>query len=112
MIGDSLTEINVTSPTCFQEITEQTGFDVPAMFIDALEAARSGLKAAFGRDRRLPVHEHPQLARRERGPGLVGGQRLGHDHGDAVVRRGVRAKSTVTSSSASWAWANGCWRST
>ena len=38
-IGDYLTEINVTSPTCFQEITEQTGFDVPAMFIDALEAA-------------------------------------------------------------------------
>ncbi|KQP20860.1 glutathione synthase [Pseudorhodoferax sp. Leaf265] len=38
-IGDCLTEVNVTSPTCFQEITEQTGFDVPAMFIDALEAA-------------------------------------------------------------------------
>ncbi len=39
VIGDYLTEINVTSPTCFQEITEQVGFDVPAMFIDALEAA-------------------------------------------------------------------------
>ena len=39
VIGDCLTEINVTSPTCFQEITEQTGFDVPAMFIDALESA-------------------------------------------------------------------------
>ncbi|MFZ3127580.1 MAG: glutathione synthase [Rhodoferax sp.] len=39
VIGDSLTEINVTSPTCFQEITEQTGFDVAAMFVDALEAA-------------------------------------------------------------------------
>ena len=39
VIGDSLTEINVTSPTCFQEITEQTGFDVPAMFVDALEAS-------------------------------------------------------------------------
>ena len=37
-IGDCLTEVNVTSPTCFQEITEQTGFDVPAMFVDALEA--------------------------------------------------------------------------
>jgi glutathione synthase len=37
VIGDSLTEINVTSPTCFQEITDQTGFDVPKMFIDALE---------------------------------------------------------------------------
>jgi glutathione synthase len=37
VIGDWLTEINVTSPTCFQEITQQAGFDVPAMFIDALE---------------------------------------------------------------------------
>jgi len=40
-IGDCLTEINVTSPTCFQEIHQQAGFDVPAMFIDALEAAVS-----------------------------------------------------------------------
>ncbi|NML42163.1 glutathione synthase [Ramlibacter sp. G-1-2-2] len=39
VIGDCLTEINVTSPTCFQEITQQAGFDVPAMFVDALEAA-------------------------------------------------------------------------
>ena len=39
IIGDSLTEINVTSPTCFQEIHDQTGYDVPAMFIDALETA-------------------------------------------------------------------------
>lgn len=36
-IGDYMTELNVTSPTCFQEIREQTGFDVAAMFIDALE---------------------------------------------------------------------------
>jgi glutathione synthase len=41
VIGDWLTEINVTSPTCFQEITQQTGFDVPKMFIDALEKAVS-----------------------------------------------------------------------
>ena len=38
VIGDWVTEINVTSPTCFQEITDQTGFDVAAMFVDALEA--------------------------------------------------------------------------
>jgi glutathione synthase len=38
-IGDSLTEINVTSPTCFQEITDQTGFPVAKMFVDALERA-------------------------------------------------------------------------
>jgi len=37
VIGDTLTEINVTSPTCFQEITDQTGFDVAKMFVDALE---------------------------------------------------------------------------
>ncbi len=37
VIGDSLTEINVTSPTCFQEIFDQTGFDVAAMFVLALE---------------------------------------------------------------------------
>lgn len=37
VIGDYLTEINVTSPTCFVEITEQTGFNVAGMFIDALE---------------------------------------------------------------------------
>jgi glutathione synthase len=39
VIGDWLTEINVTSPTCFQEITHQTGFNVAGMFLDALERA-------------------------------------------------------------------------
>ena len=39
VIGDYLTEVNVTSPTCFQEITAQTGFNVAGMFLDALEAA-------------------------------------------------------------------------
>jgi glutathione synthase len=39
VIGDCLTEINVTSPTGFQEITAQSGFDVAEMFVDALEAA-------------------------------------------------------------------------
>jgi glutathione synthase len=42
VIGDFLTEVNVTSPTCFQEITDQTGFDVAAMFIDAVEAQVNG----------------------------------------------------------------------
>lgn len=37
IIGDYLTEINVTSPTCFVEITQQSGFDVSAMMLDALE---------------------------------------------------------------------------
>ena len=39
VIGDRLTEINVTSPTCMVEITAQTGFDVPGAVIDTLEAA-------------------------------------------------------------------------
>ena len=38
VIGDYLTEVNVTSPTCFQEITQQAGFQVASMFIDAVEA--------------------------------------------------------------------------
>jgi glutathione synthase len=42
VIGDSLTEINVTSPTCFQEIFDQTGFDVASMYIDAVEQAVKG----------------------------------------------------------------------
>jgi glutathione synthase len=37
VIGEHLTEINVTSPTCFVEITQQSGFDVAGMFMDALE---------------------------------------------------------------------------
>ena len=39
VIGDYLTEVNVTSPTCFVEITQQTGFDVGAKFAEALVAA-------------------------------------------------------------------------
>ena len=42
VIGDCLTEINVTSPTGFQEIARQSGFDVAKMFVDALEAALPG----------------------------------------------------------------------
>ncbi len=37
VIGDYLTEVNVTSPTCFQEITQQTGFNVSAMLLKQLE---------------------------------------------------------------------------
>lgn len=38
VIGDSLTEINVTSPTGMREITKQTGFNVAEMMIEAIEA--------------------------------------------------------------------------
>lgn len=41
VIGDWLTEINVTSPTGMQEIASQTGFDVAGMFVDKLEMACS-----------------------------------------------------------------------
>ena len=37
VIGDYLTEINVTSPTCMREIEDQTGFNVAGMMLDALE---------------------------------------------------------------------------
>jgi glutathione synthase len=36
VIGDWLTELNVTSPTGFREIQDQTGYDVAGTFIDAL----------------------------------------------------------------------------
>jgi glutathione synthase len=41
VIGPCLTEVNVTSPTCFVEIAQQSGFDVAGMFADALERACS-----------------------------------------------------------------------
>ncbi len=37
VIGDCVTEINVTSPTCFQEIQQQTGCDVASIYQDALD---------------------------------------------------------------------------
>ena len=36
VIGACLTEVNVTSPTCFVEITQQSGFDVAGLFADVL----------------------------------------------------------------------------
>ena len=38
IIGDHLTEVNVTSPTCMVEIFEQTGFDVARQMVQAIEA--------------------------------------------------------------------------
>jgi glutathione synthase len=37
VIGDYLTEVNVTSPTCFQEITQQTGLNVASILLNKLE---------------------------------------------------------------------------
>ena len=87
VIGDSLTEINVTSPTCFQEITEQTASTSPKMFIDALEA-RARLSEAAGapappssHGRPLPLQRPPRL--RPRRPARRRG----------AVARGRRARS-------------------
>jgi glutathione synthase len=41
VIGDYLTEINVTSPTCIQEISEQSSSNGAAMMVDALERISS-----------------------------------------------------------------------
>ena len=46
VIGEHLTEINVTSPTCFREITAQSGFNVAGMFMDAIEAASATASSA------------------------------------------------------------------
>ena len=40
VIGNYLTEINVTSPTCMREITDQTGFNVAGMMMDAIDGTR------------------------------------------------------------------------
>ena len=41
LIGGYVTEINVTSPTCFVEITDQSGFDVPQFWLNQIEKALS-----------------------------------------------------------------------
>jgi glutathione synthase len=41
VIGDYLTEINVTSPTCMVEIRQQSGFDAAGALITAIEHACS-----------------------------------------------------------------------
>jgi glutathione synthase len=42
VIGEHLTEVNVTSPTCFREIQDQTGFDVAGLFMKTLESKVAG----------------------------------------------------------------------
>ena len=36
MIGNFLTEINLTSPTCFRELNDQTGENLAKLFVDEL----------------------------------------------------------------------------
>jgi len=42
VIGDWLTEINVTSPTCIRELDNEFGLNIAAGLFDALEQARQG----------------------------------------------------------------------
>lgn len=46
VIGEYLTEVNVTSPTGMQEIAKQTGFNASAKMIDAIEKAVHKKKTA------------------------------------------------------------------
>ena len=41
VIGDYVTEINVTSPTCLKEITEETGLDIAGELLHCLESTYS-----------------------------------------------------------------------
>jgi glutathione synthase len=45
VIGDWLTEINVTSPTCIRELDAQFGLNIAGDLFDALEALRAGAPA-------------------------------------------------------------------
>ncbi|WP_028770403.1 glutathione synthase [Silanimonas lenta] len=42
VIGDCLTEVNVTSPTCIREIDAGTGLNIAGLLFDALEASPDG----------------------------------------------------------------------
>jgi glutathione synthase len=37
VIGDYLTEINVTSPTCIRELDRDNGLDIAGQLMDAIE---------------------------------------------------------------------------
>ncbi|KTD65003.1 glutathione synthase [Legionella shakespearei] len=43
VIGNYLTEINVTSPTCVQEISAETGLDIAGDYMRCLEQIKSGV---------------------------------------------------------------------
>ena len=64
VIGDYLTEVNVTSPTCFVEITEQTGFDVAGAFAEALEP-RADERPARRAARRAKITDRARRSRRK-----------------------------------------------
>jgi len=42
VIGDYLTEVNVTSPTCIRELDAQFGLNIAGMLFDAIEKRGPG----------------------------------------------------------------------
>ena len=75
VIGDFLTEVNMTSSTCFVEVAQQTGFDVGAMFVDALAA--TSIAAPLWCRRRASTATATSACWRERL--LMGNFRGGHE---------------------------------
>lgn len=69
VIGDYVTEVNVTSPTCFVEIAEQTGFDVAGMFVEALERPWRRVPWPLPPERAGIRHDHGYRHRRARAAG-------------------------------------------
>lgn len=46
VIGDYMTELNVTSPTCIRELDEQFGLNIAGLLFDAIEARLAAARAA------------------------------------------------------------------
>jgi len=46
VIGDYLTEVNVTSPTCIRELDQQFGLNIAGSLFDTIEAKRAGVRSA------------------------------------------------------------------
>jgi glutathione synthase len=46
VIGDWLTEVNVTSPTCIRELDAQFGLNIAGLLFDVIERKRAGKSAA------------------------------------------------------------------
>ena len=43
VIGDYLTEVNVTSPTCIRELDAQFGLNIAGLLFDAIERRARGV---------------------------------------------------------------------
>ena len=48
VIGDYLTEVNVTSPTCIRELDKQFGLNIAGLLFDAIEARHAAGEHAMG----------------------------------------------------------------